>query len=297
MNAGFDTSLRSYSTGVHPKIKQPWIFGLTIEVKTVKIVCATFLGKRDEIRIILNMKSEGISKSCLKEQAEEGSTLNCTEVNELAQEAEHGIREIELPFSEAIRISFQSLRIRFWRSMITTAGILLGIAFFVAVLSGAEISNVMQKSEEFRTVIDDTQTEGISAQQVWLIVMSLIVCVVGIANSMLMAVTERFREIGTMKCLGALNRFVVELFLLESGFQGLAGAIMGSLVGFISIMLLSLKDYGLDLFISFPEYIFQILIRMAIACALGMVLAVIGALGPAYRAAKLPPAEAMRVEV
>ena len=174
----------------------------------------------------------------------------------------------------------------------------MGIAFFVAVLCGAEISQVMRKSEEFQTILDEeVQTEGISAQQIWLIVMSLIVVVVGIANSMLMAVTERFREIGTMKCLGALNRFVVELFLLESGFQGLSGAVMGSLIGFISIMLLSLKDYGLELFTGFPEYILRVLMYMGIACVLGMILAVVGAAGPAYRAAQLPPAEAMRVEV
>ena len=216
----------------------------------------------------------------------------------MAQGAERGVRrQIELPFTEAIRISFQSLKIRFWRSMITTAGILLGIAFFVAVLSGNQISSAMSKSEVLRTVIDSPQTTGVSAQQIWLIVMSLIVCVVGIANSMLMAVTERFREIGTMKCLGALNRFVVELFLLESGFQGLSGAIIGSFVGFISIMLLSLKDYGLDLFRNFPDYILGVLAYMGIACLLGMVLAIIGAAGPAYRAAQLPPAEAMRVEI
>lgn len=216
----------------------------------------------------------------------------------MAQGAERGVRrQIELPFSEAIRISFQSLKIRFWRSMITTAGILLGIAFFVATLSGNQISSAMSKSEVLRTVIDSPQTEGVSAQQIWLIVMSLIVCVVGIANSMLMAVTERFREIGTMKCLGALNRFVVELFLLESGFQGLSGAIIGSFIGFISIMLLSLKDYGLDLFRNFPDYILGVLAYMGIACLLGMLLAIIGAAGPAYRAAQLPPAEAMRVEI
>jgi len=219
----------------------------------------------------------------------------------MAQLAKGGIRsQIELPFTEAVRISFQSLRIRFWRSMITTAGILLGIAFFVAVLSGSEISRVMVKlqgSEAVVTAIDEVQTGRVSTQQIWLIVMSLIVCVVGIANSMLMAVTERFREIGTMKCLGALNRFVVELFLLESGFQGLAGAIVGAFIGFISIILLSLKDYGLDIFIGFPQYILRILIYMGIACILGMILAVVGAAGPAYRAAQLPPAEAMRVEV
>jgi putative ABC transport system permease protein len=218
----------------------------------------------------------------------------------LAQGAKGNIKsQIELPLAEAIRISFQSLKIRFWRSMITTAGILLGIAFFVAVLSGAEITKVMverQGSQAIITAIDDVQI-GISSQQIWLIAMSLIVCVVGIANSMLMSVTERFREIGTMKCLGALNKFIVELFLLESGFQGLSGAVMGALVGFISIMLLNLKDYGLDVFLGFPQYILRVLMYMGIACILGMLLAIVGAAGPAYRAAQLPPAEAMRVDI
>jgi ABC-type lipoprotein release transport system permease subunit len=184
--------------------------------------------------------------------------------------------------------------------MITTAGILLGIAFFVAVLSGSEITRVMterQGSQAIVTSIDVVQTGRVSSQQIWLIVMSLIVCVVGIANSMLMAVTERFREIGTMKCLGALNKFIVVLFLLESGFQGLSGALMGALVGFISIMLISLKDYGLDVFLGFPQYALRVLMYMGIACILGMILAIIGAAGPAYRAAQLPPAEAMRAEI
>jgi ABC-type lipoprotein release transport system permease subunit len=64
-------------------------------------------------------------------------------------------------------------------------------------------------------------------RETWLVIMSLLVCAVGITNSMLMAVTERFREIGTMKCLGALDLFVVELFLLESGLMGVIAAAAG----------------------------------------------------------------------
>jgi len=219
----------------------------------------------------------------------------------MAQEAGRTVnRQIELPFSEAVRISFQSLKIRFWRSMITTAGILLSIAFLVATMSGNEIDKVMIELEgraSVATVLDDGEsTGGIPADKKWLVIMSLIVCVVGIANAMLMSVTERFREIGTMKCLGALDRFVVELFLLESGFQGLSGAILGSLVGFIGIMLLNLQNYGLNLFRGFTAYIFPVLIWMALACVIGMILAIIGALGPSYKAVKLPPAEAMRVD-
>ena len=108
---------------------------------------------------------------------------------------------------ESLRISFQSLKIRFGRSIITTAGITLGIAFLVSVWTNNEIGLALQESGRQSTIntFEETTEKGISTKDIWLIVMSLIVCVVGIANSMLMAVTERFREIGTMKCLGALD--------------------------------------------------------------------------------------------
>ena len=216
-------------------------------------------------------------------------------------------QQIELPFMESVRISFQSLMIRFGRSVITTAGITLGIAFLVSVLVNNEVSVAMKESGSRQeiTTFEEEETTGISMKDKWLIIMSLIVCVVGIANSMLMAVTERFQEIGTMKCLGALDRFVVRLFLLESGFQGLAGALIGALIGCFGSLLLGLKDYGLDLFFYFPllpvlnaqPSRFGVLLIILAGCVLGMILAVIGAAFPAWRAAKLPPAEAMRTEV
>jgi ABC-type antimicrobial peptide transport system permease subunit len=211
-------------------------------------------------------------------------------------------RQIQLPISEAVRISFESLRIRFWRSIITTAGVLLGIAFLVSVIAGATITASVEANRGREEVDalggmeEERQDEGlVSPQQIWLIAMSLIVCVVGIANSMLMAVTERFREIGTMKCLGALDRFIVELFLLESGFQGFTGAAIGALIGLLASVLMSLKNYQLDTFYYFPGL--SIIVIVVISSLLGMVLSVIGAAGPSYKAAKLPPAEAMRVEV
>ena len=160
-------------------------------------------------------------------------------------------------------------------------------------------------SKQEITTFEEEESTGISMKDKWLIIMSLIVCVVGIANSMLMAVTERFQEIGTMKCLGALDRFVVRLFLLESGFQGLAGALIGALIGCLGSLLLGLKDYGLDLFFYFPllpvlneqPARLGVLLIILGGCVLGMILAVIGAAFPAWRAAKLPPAEAMRTEV
>ncbi len=220
-------------------------------------------------------------------------------------------QQIELPFMESVRISFQSLKIRFGRSIITTAGITLVIAFMVSVITNSDFSNAMKESGRTAEIrILEEEPEGISTKEIWLIVMSLIVCVVGIANAMLMAVTERFREIGTMKCLGALDRFVVRLFLLEAGFQGLAGALIGAFIGTLGSVLLNLKTYGLDLFYYFPllpkrlesdtgeiTMVYGVLVIVLFGTVIGMVLAILGAAFPAWRAAKLPPAEAMRTEV
>ena len=206
-------------------------------------------------------------------------------------------QQIELPFSESVRISYQSLMLRFGRSIITTAGITLGIAFLVFVVISNEIATSIVgggTSEQLMDLGEDQET-GISTKDKWLIIMSLIVCVVVITNSMLMSVTERFREIGTMKCLGALDHFVVILFLLESGFQGFAGALVGALIGFVASLLMSLANFGLDIFMDFP--LLSVLLWILGGSVLGMLLAVFGAAFPAWRAAKLPPAEAMRTEV
>ena len=206
-------------------------------------------------------------------------------------------QQIELPFSESLRISYQSLMIRFGRSVITTAGITLGIAFLIFVVISNEVSlstSAGSTSEQIMDLGEEKET-GISTKDKWLIIMSLIVCVVGITNAMLMSVTERFREIGTMKCLGALDHFVVILFLLESGFQGFAGALIGAVIGLVASLLMSFANFGLDMFMDFP--LLRILLWLLGGCFLGMVLAVLGAAFPAWSAAKLPPAEAMRTDM
>jgi ABC-type antimicrobial peptide transport system permease subunit len=212
--------------------------------------------------------------------------------------------QIRLPFSEAVRISFQSLKIRFWRSIITTLGIMFGIAFLVAVLAGGTIRSAVLSEEVVRIdAIGQEEETGIPAHQYWLVIMSLVVCVVGISNAMLMSVTERFREIGTMKCLGALDRFIVLLFLLESGFQGLSGSIMGALLGAGFAIVVNLRAFGWKVFYNFPwlagpsDAPMGVLVVIVAGSIVGMLLAVLGAAGPALRAAKMAPVEAMRVEV
>jgi len=122
----------------------------------------------------------------------------------------------------------------------------------------------------------------------------LTVAVVGIANAMLMSVAERYREIGTMKCLGALDSFIIRLFLLESVFQGTAGTAVGVVLGFLLIWGYTWFSYGWVTMQTFPAA--GILKYGLLAFVLGFGLSVLGAILPALRAAKMQPVDAMRVE-
>ena len=135
---------------------------------------------------------------------------------------------------------------------------------------------------------------GLSATLFWLLVVSFLVCMAGITNAMLLSVIERFREIATLKCLGALNGFIARLFLLEAACLGLAGGFLGVLLGGaigIARMAFAYGDWVLRFF---PWGGLAATAGVASAC--GLVLATLSALYPAWSAARMPPIEAMRVE-
>lgn len=133
-----------------------------------------------------------------------------------------------------------------------------------------------------------------NARTVWLISLALLVAFVGIMNAMLMSVTERFREIGTMKCLGALDGFIVKLFLIESSLQGLVGTVLGVVLG-LAIALWKLNsDFGSQIW-SFLDW-GALGIGMLLALLVGTVLAFVGAIVPAVIAARMEPVVAMRVD-
>ena len=135
-------------------------------------------------------------------------------------------------------------------------------------------------------------------RDIWIIVISLMVTVIGIANAMLMSVTERFREIGTMKCLGALSGFVRRMFLIESAIMGLAGGIAGALGGILFSILAYLFTYGPSLVLAGLAESFLLLIGFGfLSVAIGVVLSMIAALYPANVAAKMIPAVALRSNV
>jgi cell division protein FtsX len=138
-------------------------------------------------------------------------------------------------------------------------------------------------------------TVNATRMEIWLIVMALLTCAVGIANAMLMSVTERFREIGTMKCLGAQDNLVVKLFLLESAFLGIVGALIGIVLGLgvaLAAAVAQFKGFGISEFPGFTQCGTVILLSVLG----GIFLSVGGAVYPAYSASRMRPVDALRVD-
>jgi len=217
-------------------------------------------------------------------------------------------RQIILPWGKALEISIKSLMIRFWRSLITMSGVILAIAFLMSVWTSSTILGELKQAAQGETVeamqVKELLTKnkveltggkgGIEAKNIWLICLSLLVCVVGIVNAMLMSVTERIHEIGTMKCLGALDGFIIRLFFLESSFQGIIGTAAGIVLGLIASILSELISYRGYVFEYFPAG--GVVLAATYTLVIGTLLSVFAAIFPAYRAAKMQPVEAMRVE-
>jgi putative ABC transport system permease protein len=136
---------------------------------------------------------------------------------------------------------------------------------------------------------------GLSERNQWLVVLSFLVCVVGVANAMLMSVTERFTEIATMKCLGAMDGFVMLMFVFEAMIQGVVGGIIGLVLGVVLATIRAAIEYG-SLLSGASGVVLPVGMAMLVSLVVGVALAAIAAVGPAWLAARLSPMEAMRVE-
>lgn len=125
-------------------------------------------------------------------------------------------------------------------------------------------------------------------------VIALAIAALGISNAMLAAVRERRREIGVLKAVGASDRDVRRVFLVEAGTLGFLGGVVGTVVGYFAAQLLAAVvnaylhsqqletvDLGLPVFV-------------VVAVVVGStLLALVAGTVPAQRAARLPARQAM----
>ncbi len=129
---------------------------------------------------------------------------------------------------------------------------------------------------------------------------ALLVSSLGIANTMLMSVLERTREIGIMKAVGADNRHLQFIFLVEGGLIGLAGALIGLLLAYSAsfpgdtwVRSMVQRDMKIDLhgsIFAFPPWIGVTVVFFTV------LVTTVAALYPARHAAKIDPVKALRHE-
>ncbi|MEE9508995.1 MAG: FtsX-like permease family protein [Candidatus Bathyarchaeia archaeon] len=189
---------------------------------------------------------------------------------------------MEFPFREAFWMSLEQIRKRLKRSIILVGSIALGIS----LLTHLEMTNVILAT--YMSSMGSTM----EAYQFWLIIVSLFVCGIGLINANLIAIYERYREIGTMKCLGAMDQHVMKLFLIESLIFGAVGGVLGFSFGTITAIASSSVQLGINA-LSFTP-LEAILRYLAISTGLSVLLSVISTMYPALRAARLNPVEALR---
>ncbi|WP_300464705.1 FtsX-like permease family protein [Desulfobacula sp.] len=211
-------------------------------------------------------------------------------------------KQVVLPFVKSIEIAIKSIRSRIFRTLITTMSLILAISFYSYIKTNSHIITgiffsgdkiaIQTLSHQGYELPDEGEAYTTTPKERWILFLSLLVCVVGIVNTQLMAVSDRFREIGTMKCLGALDRFILRLFLIEATLQGLIGSAIGALAGAVISMTGSLIKFGTMAFVFVN--LNDIVISIAASVFLGCFLSIVGVLYPALLAARMRPVEAMR---
>jgi putative ABC transport system permease protein len=131
--------------------------------------------------------------------------------------------------------------------------------------------------------VDDTLTVMLGG----IALIALLVGGIGVMNIMLVSVTERIREIGLRKAVGARPASIRRQFVVEAGLLGLAGGLLGVVVGVLGAVIIpAVSDTRIEL--SIPAA----LVAIVVAVGIGVIFGVY----PASRAARLTPIDALRSE-
>jgi predicted lysophospholipase L1 biosynthesis ABC-type transport system permease subunit len=197
------------------------------------------------------------------------------------------IGQVHFSLGDATRLGYDQIKRRWGRAVINLASIALGLSFYASLML----------SDTFYSTYEGLGGAQLSVEsyQYWLVGVALVVSVVGITNAMLIALYERYKEIGTMKCLGALDRHIIMLFMVESSFQGLAGGVLGFILGLAAAVVSTGFSTGFDIALKVPAL--RMLTLFVGSVLLALALSMMATMYPAWRASKLKPVEALRYEL
>ena len=120
---------------------------------------------------------------------------------------------------------------------------------------------------------------------------SLVVGGIGIMNIMLVSVTERTREIGIRKAVGARRLDIMKQFLVESAILSISGGVIGILIAFLFVLMVTGVNLG-GYTVQAPFSLDIVLIALAVSTFIG----ISSGLYPAFHAARMDPVESLRYQ-
>ena len=169
-------------------------------------------------------------------------------------------------------------------------------SYIAAIVDVANVSVTTDK-QLLDTVLSMLGSVNTTLQLIALV--ALLAAAFGIVNTMMMAMTERRREIGIMRAIGGKRKSIFQIFILESGLYGLLGGLFGVLVGYLVSLFAGpmIAGSGMNALLkgAAPEASMSVSI-VVIAILLSLVISVVSGLYPAWTAAKLTPVEAISYE-
>ena len=126
---------------------------------------------------------------------------------------------------------------------------------------------------------------------------ALVVASIGIMNTMLTSVMERTREIGIMKAIGATNKDIMSIFIIEGLLLSIVGGVSGIIIGIfgsrvVAALLSNMGPGGGGIPLE-PVITFM---AIALGLSVSMIVGILSSLYPAWKAARLSPIEAVRYE-
>lgn len=150
-------------------------------------------------------------------------------------------------------------------------------------------NNISYRAADLLKTVKNLQkvSESTNKQLLWIASISLLVGGIGVMNIMLVSVTERTREIGLKKAIGARKKKILWQFLTEAAVLTSVGGILGVIVGIIMSQVIA-KMSQTPVAISVPASILAVVFSMVIGIVFGLL--------PSIKAANLNPIDALRYE-
>lgn len=153
------------------------------------------------------------------------------------------------------------------------------------IFKNERLYNVMANSSIIKQLNESIGT--LTAMLAGIAGISLLVAGIGVMNIMLVSVTERTREIGIRKALGARQGVIMQQFVIEAAVTSTIGGVMGIIIGSLAT-----KSIGAMMDINANPTVWAVILSFGVSVAIGLIFGYV----PAKNAARLNPIDALRTE-